>query len=313
MFLCVSLNPAVDKRITFRDLQLGRVNRALKSIAAPGGKAAHVAMVLRTLGAEPLWVGLAGGASGTALLEGLRGMSIRAEAVNIGGDTRTNLELVDDNGVTEVLEPGPDVTVSELLHLEEKLRELLTKFPASTVIFSGSLPAGVPVNFYCRLVTLTHEYGGRTFVDTSGDAFKMALQTQPEFVKPNQEEAEYWSGNAIDGTRSAAVTLNAMLDAGACAGALSLGAGGLVFRPSKQQRDTFFASAPELSVKSSVGSGDATLAGFAFAAQQGLPPMEAVRLAAACGAANCLAEGPGLARAADIERFKGEIHAEVLQ
>src|SRR5580692_2627233 len=312
MFLCVSLNPAVDKRITLRDLQFGRVNRALNSIAAPGGKAAHVAMVLRTLGAEPIWVGFAGGASGTTLLEGLCGMSIRAEAVNIGGDTRTNLELVDDRGVTEILEPGPDVTVSELQRFEDKLRDLLTKLTASTVIFSGSLPPGIPVNFYCRLVTLTHEYGGRAFVDSSGDAFRMALQAQPEFVKPNQEEAESWSGNTVDGTRSAAVTLNAMLNAGACAGALSLGADGLIFRPSKQQHDTFFARSTELSVKSSVGSGDATLAGFAFAAQQGLPPMEAARLAAACGAANCLADGPGLARATDIERLKHEIRVEVL-
>ncbi|HEY1482040.1 MAG TPA: hexose kinase [Candidatus Acidoferrum sp.] len=313
MFLCVSLNPAVDKRITLRDLQLGRVNRALNSIAAPGGKAAHVAMVLRTLGAEPIWVGFVGGASGISMLDGLRGMSICAEAVNIGGSTRTNLELVDDKGVTEVLEPGPHVAISERQRFEDKLREILAKSPASTVIFSGSLPPGVPVDFYCRLVTLTHEYGGRAFVDSSGEAFKMALQAQPEFVKPNQEEAESWRGSTIDGIRSAAVTLNAMLDAGACAGALSLGADGLIFRPSKQQHDTFFASGPELSVKSSVGSGDATLAGFAFAGQQGLPPMEAVRLAAACGAANCLAEGPGLARAVDIERLKREIHVEVLQ
>ena len=73
MFLCVSLNPAMDKRLRLERLRLGDVNRATEDAPAPGGKAAHVAMVLKTLGADPVWLGFAGGATGKALIDGLRG------------------------------------------------------------------------------------------------------------------------------------------------------------------------------------------------------------------------------------------------
>ena len=95
MFLCVSLNPAIDKRLRLERLQHGRVNRASQVTPAAGGKAAHVAMVLRTLGADPLWLGFAGGPTGAALVEGLKAMSIRAEAVATANATRMNLEILE--------------------------------------------------------------------------------------------------------------------------------------------------------------------------------------------------------------------------
>ena len=149
------------------------------------------------------------------------------------------------------------------------------------------------------------------FVDTSGEPLQLALKANPELVKPNQQEAEWLSGCAIEGSRSAESALDRILNAGAKAGAISLGAVGLVWRSAIEKR-VLFAKVPQLAVRSAVGSGDATLAGFAFAEDQGLEPEEALRLAAACGVANCLAEGPGRARATDIARLKNEIQVEIL-
>src|SRR5450755_2444541 len=104
MILCVSLNPAVDKRMRLERLQLGTVNRAHEVCPAPGGKAAHVAMVLKTLGAEPTWLGFAGGASGAALLNGLTKLLIRTITIPTAAETRTNLEIIAENSVTEILE-----------------------------------------------------------------------------------------------------------------------------------------------------------------------------------------------------------------
>jgi fructose-1-phosphate kinase PfkB-like protein len=132
-------------------------------------------------------------------------------------------------------------------------------------------------------------------------------------VKPNQQEAEAWSGKTIDGARSAESTLMQLFEAGALAGAISLGEHGLVCSAANQTGVTVSAKGPALKPRSTVGSGDSSLAGFAFAASQGLSLAESVRLAAACGAANCLAEGPGLARAEDIKRLKREIQVETLQ
>jgi len=191
---------------------------------------------------------------------------------------------------------------------ELALRESAGKM---TAILSGSLPPGVPDNYYATLIELGHQCGCRMFVDTSGEPLRQALKASPDFVKPNQQEGEWLSGRVIDGQRSAESALNEILSAGAKAGAISLGAKGLIWRSTSEEK-MLFAKVPQLAARSSVGSGDATLAGFAFAGHEKLEPSEALRLAAACGAANCLAEGPGRARASDIRQLTKEIRIEVL-
>jgi tagatose 6-phosphate kinase len=312
MFLCVSLNPAIDKRLRLERLRVGEVNRARKAWPAPGGKAAHVAMVLRTLGADPVWLGFAGGATGEQLIEGLKEFSIRVHEIPTSASTRTNLEIVENDGVaTEILEPGQRISDEELRQCEKSLTDLLgqaTQQP--TVIFSGSLPEGVPPDIYKTLIELAHEFDSRVFVDTSGEPFKFALAGKPDFVKPNRGEAESWSGQTIDNPTAAKKIIAGVLKAGAAAAAISLGSAGLIWH--SRNGGALFASAPKLSAQSCVGSGDATLAGFAFAAQQRLPAEEAVLLAAACGSANCLAPGPGRASAEDIASLKEQIRVETL-
>src|ERR1700716_3371854 len=107
MFLCVSPNPAIDKRLTAPSLARGRVNRVRSFQAFPGGKSTHVAMVLRTLGGSPQWIRPCGGASGHELLAGLASLGIQATACATNQSTRTNLEIFGGDGtVTEILEPG---------------------------------------------------------------------------------------------------------------------------------------------------------------------------------------------------------------
>jgi len=149
-------------------------------------------------------------------------------------------------------------------------------------------------------------------VDTSGEPLRHAVNAGPEFVKPNLKEAEWLSESIIQGPEAAAAVLEGVLRAGAGAGAISLGADGLV-SASKKGNHVLWARAPRQDPRFSVGSGDASLAGFAFAAERGLSASEAVRLAAACGAANCLANGPGGAKASDIERLNQQVEIEVLQ
>ncbi len=115
MFVCVSPNPAIDRRLRLTRLVPGCVNRATEVHPAPGGKATHVAMVLRALGADPLWIGFAGGATGQELLEGLRRIGIKANAVTVQQATRVNLEIIDDSAsVTEILEPGAAPSGAEI-------------------------------------------------------------------------------------------------------------------------------------------------------------------------------------------------------
>ncbi len=314
MFLCVSLNPAIDKRLRLERLQHGRVNRAIEISQAPGGKAAHVAMVLRTLGADPLWMGFVGGPTGTALAEGLKALSIRVEVVPTAGATRMNLEILENEGpVTEILEPGEGISAGEMEKLQDVYVAALRKSAGkTTVILSGSLPPGMPENYYATLIEIGHQCGCRMFLDASGEPLRRALKAHPDFVKPNQEEAEWLTGRAIDGPGSAGSVLKMIISQGARAGAISLGPRGLLCQRAKDG-EVLFARVPEMMARSAVGSGDSTMAGFVFAEQQGSEAAESLRLAVACGAANCLAEGPGRARANDIQRLKEEIHVEIVQ
>src|SRR5258708_3744847 len=105
MFVCISANPAIDKRMYVPRLQTGRVNRASHVQPNPGGKAVHVAMGLLALGADPLWIGFAGGSSGIELNQGLQALGIRTQSVYLHENTRVNLEILDEaGGVTEILE-----------------------------------------------------------------------------------------------------------------------------------------------------------------------------------------------------------------
>src|SRR5712664_2710881 len=113
-FFCVSLNPAIDTRLILKGFLPGRVNRVEEVYRTPGGKAAHVAMALKGLGATPTWIGFSGGATGSELIVGLHRLEIATMPVSTGRALRVNLEILDTEGeVTEILEPGGMITQSE--------------------------------------------------------------------------------------------------------------------------------------------------------------------------------------------------------
>jgi tagatose 6-phosphate kinase len=313
MLICVSPNPALDKRLRIPKLLPGGVNRAVEARPAPGGKAAHVAMVLRELGADPLWVGITGGASGQALLEGLHEMEINTRAVPVRNSTRTNLEILEDDGaVTEILEPGPDVSLAESDHFQERCSSVFGDSRSRvTAVLSGSLPPGAPREIFSRLIEDLHKFEGKAYLDTSGEPLKIALEARPDFVKPNREEAEWLTGSRITEPASAARCISHLVAAGAKSAAISLGANGLVWLPAENE-PIYYAHPLHVPVRSCVGSGDATTAAFAFAAETGLLTQETLRLAAACGAANCLADAPGRVKAADIRNLQKEVRIETL-
>jgi len=304
MFLCISANPAIDKRMRVARLQVGQVNRASAVQPNPGGKAAHVAMVLRVLKSDPLWIGFVGGASGAELNEGLHQIGIRTHPVMMAQSTRVNLEILDENGgVTEILEPGAAPTKLEIEVFESACEmEFQSKGDKPIVIISGSLPPGIAANWYSNLIRKAQTAGCKVFLDTAA---------APDFVKPNRHEAEELTGIKITDSQSAQLALRKVVQAGAKTAAISLGENGLIYC-SGEKEPIYSARPPKVKVKSTVGCGDATVAGFAYAAHSGLNAKEAALLAAACGTANCLADAPGQVSLSDIEKFQKETQVELL-
>ncbi|HEY0380210.1 MAG TPA: 1-phosphofructokinase family hexose kinase [Pyrinomonadaceae bacterium] len=314
MLICVSPNPAIDRRLRLESIAVGGVNRALSAQPFPGGKAAHVAMAARALGEEVMWIGFLGGAAGEECESGLSDLGIPVTIVRTRAETRANLELIADDGtVTEILEPGGEVTEGEVERLMGACAEIFAEGGAGAqVALSGSLPPGVPVDFYAELIHLAHAYGCRALLDTSGPALRHGLAAAPDLVKPNREEAAWFSGLPVRDAGAAAEVAQRMLEAGARSVCVSLGADGMVW----QDRETcapLVSQPPQVAGRSTVGCGDAALAGFAVAHARGLCDEEMVGLAVACGSANCLAPAPGLIDPREVERIARQVSVQPLQ
>ena len=303
-FFCVSLNPAIDTRLVLDEFQVGRVNRVSEARRAPGGKAAHVAMALQGLGENPAWIGFAGGATGDELMEGLRRLKIEAVSVPTVHDTRVNLEIIDTLGVTEILEPGGTITQSEWCEIQKTCaQEFKRVADKKIVLISGSQPPGVPAEASAALVKLAQSAGCLVFLDTGGSALSEALAAEPDFVKINSEEAQGVTGIAVNDPPSAGQVIRKLLERGAKSAAISLGDRGIV-AIRKHDEPAVHAWTVPLRTKSTVGCGDSTFAGFAFATASGLSFEHILALAVACGAANCLAPLPARIKHEDVSRFR---------
>jgi len=311
---CVSLNPAIDTRLTVKGFIPGRVNRVSEVVRMPGGKSAHVAMALKGLGATPTWIGFSGGVTGSELLAGLRLLEITTLPVSTAEASRVNLEILDSSGeVTEVLEPGGTIAQSEWSEFQQVCAGAVQLVAdKKIVVISGSLPPGVPTEACAALVSLARAANCLAFVDSSGLPLSKALAAGPNLVKVNREEAEFVTQVAIRDPISAAQAARELLDLGANSAAISLGDRGIVGIRKQDQLAIHAWSAP-VQGKSTVGCGDSALAGLAFAAANDLPFERSLALAVACGASNCLAALPGRIVRDDVSRFEQSVHIERLQ
>lgn len=309
--VCVSANPALDRRLRLRSLVVGRVNRADSEEGFAGGKAAHVATAAHALGARAVWLGLLGGSAGDEVAAQLRELQIELVRIPTRKPTRTNLELIEDSSrITEVLEPGNPPEPEELSAMLRTLAAgLRKKWRRALVVISGSLPRDVPVNFYNSLIAAARSAGSRVFLDTSGDALGASLAAQPAFVKPNREEIEALLGANLKNRAAITDAARELIARGAESAAISLGADGLVWFEQKNG-PVWFARPPRLKPVSTVGCGDATVAGFALAATKGIGGEAAIRLATACGAANCVAEAPGRIPSKIVELLMPQVKVE---
>jgi len=303
VIICISANPAIDRRLWLTDLHLGAVNRASVVRSDLGGKAAHVAMATRQLGGEALWVGFLGGLMGAECERALEAHGIPAEIVRIRTATRLNQEIIESDGrTTEVLEPGGAVEEDERARMSALCRGLFEKYRnEAQVVISGSLSPGLQPSFYADLIEAAHASACSVLVDTSGDALLVSLKAGPDLVKPNREEAERVWGNEINDESSALKAARWLIECGARSVALSLGADGLLWLASEDAQPVMV-RAPAVAGRSTVGCGDATLAGLAMGRDYKNPIDKAV-FAVACGAANCVAATPGMIDPNEVRRI----------
>lgn len=303
MICVVSLNPALDKYVRLAELRRGHHLEAEEVVASAGGKGVNVAGVLRVLGEPVQLLGFFGGITGDYILREVEREGIEADPVTVAGLTRTAFVLVEADGTeTEVVEPGAAVTADNLAALRQKLRRAAAR--AAVVVLSGSVPPGCPDDVYVQLL----DDCGSTpaIVDTSRRHLAALLDAGRgcAAIKPNRREAEAALGYPLADAAAIARGLASFVARGVEAPVISDGAAGLYALYGGQ---LWHARPPTLTRVNSVGSGDAAVAGLAAAHSQGAPPEAALRLAAACGAANVLTKECAAVHAADIERLLPQI------
>jgi 1-phosphofructokinase len=311
--VCLSANPAMDRRLRMESLTVGEINRAQSAQGLAGGKAAHVAMATLALEAKPVWVGFLGGAIGQECARQMESLGIQVVAIPTHSGTRVNLEIIDAAGrVTEILEPGAAPPPHEREEFLQRCAQgLRDEWKNSVLVISGSLPAGLAADFYVSLIEAARTAGATVFVDTNGEALRASANAHPDFVKVNRAEAETLVAQPLATMQEIAGAAKEIVKRGVGSAAITSGREGLIW-VERENGPMWKARPPHMNVISAVGSGDATLAGFAYSAVHGISGEEALRLATACGAANCVAAAPGRIELATVRALMPRIEIQRL-
>ncbi len=313
MIVTVTLNAALDRSLTVPTLQLGQRHRASDVLTLAGGKGINVARALKRLEVPVVATGLAGGRTGTRIVEELTGEAILNDFVRIRDESRTSTLVVDPTSgtQTEINEWGPKVTEAELGMLMDKLRYLSRG--ADAVVFAGSLPRGVNDTFYADAARELARRGVRVALDTEGEPLRLGVEAEPWLVAPNQHEAEQLVGQELFDEDDFVMALDAIAELGARNVLVTVESGCFALVREERRVKRYRAVVPRLEPVSDVGAGDAFLAQWLTSILDSASAEEAVRLAVATGAASVLDVGAGRFDPAEARRLAGTVEVHELQ
>lgn len=297
MILCVGGTPAMQRTLSFERLVPGEVNRAKEVRVTASGKVSNAARVAATLGSSALFATFLGGDSGRFVAEKLDEEGVARDIVWTEAPTRACTTLLHGGGATELVEEAGAVTAEDAAALEEIACKHLPESHALCLI--GSLPSGVPEDFYARLVEAANDAGVPALVDAQKAPLIEALAARPFIVKPNLEEAAATLGLREGSTARDAA--RALVEEGARWAIVSEGAKGSVL--GNGSGEMWRIESPKLEAVNPIGSGDSLAAGFLHSLTRGAPAPEAAAYGTACAAANVLTPTSGVVRPSDIEEL----------
>jgi 1-phosphofructokinase/tagatose 6-phosphate kinase len=308
VIVTVTANAALDRTLTVPVFQIGYRHRSSEVLTLAGGKGINVARALKILDVPVVATGLAGGRTGTRIIEELTSEAILNDLVRIAVESRTSTAVVDPTSgtYTEINEWGPEVTAVELEMLMEKLHYLSRG--ADFVVLSGSLPRKVPTTFYADAIRDLARRDVRVVLDSEGEPLRFGVEAGPFLVSPNQREAEQLVGQELEDDDDFLMALDVIAEMGARNVMITLENGCFALLRFGRTTRRVRALAPHVEPVSGVGSGDVLLAQFLAAVVDEREPDDAIRAAVAAGAASVREVGagrfdPSLAAtlAADIE------------
>lgn len=295
--LAVALNPALDHTIEVDSLRVGEVNRALRMQVDVGGKGINVASCLADFGVPSAVTGPIGRDNAAQFEALFDAKGIANQCIYLDGLTRINTKLVDRaNGeTTDINMPGPALAREAIQALFAQLLARIDGLVSGTswVVLAGSLPPLWPVDTYQRLIAHVHGLGAQVLLDASGAALAAGVGAAPDIIKPNRTELSELIGRPLGDTASVVAAAHELLACPKAPGTVivSLGADGALF---VNRHQALLAHPIPTQLISTVGAGDAMVAGIIAAQMAGLNLTECARLATAFSAGKLARLGPHL-------------------
>jgi len=304
----LTVNPTIDKSTRIDLVAPNRKLRCARPVREPGGGGINVSRAIHRLGGTSDLLYLGGGPLGDMLEKLLDEDGLSQVRVPTQGWTRENLMIYEERGDQQFRfgMPGPEVLESEWRRCLEVLAGLDPT--PDFVVASGSLPPGVPEDFYGRVGRTVQDMGARLIVDTSGAALHHAVDAGAFLLKPNIRELQDLVGEELGGEAEQKEAARRVIDKGrASVIVLSLGrAGALVITADGSE----FVRTPSVPIRSKVGAGDSMVAGMVLGLARDMALMDAVRFGVAAGAAAVMTDGTELCRREDAERIYRDMVAD---
>jgi 1-phosphofructokinase family hexose kinase len=254
----VTLNPAIDQTVGIPNFRADAVNRVSWRQDDAGGKGMNVASFLADVGHRVSATGFLGRENARLFDSLFAQKGIADHCVRIPGETRVNIKIVDDaqGQVTDINYPGQEPGEGDVRLLHDAVTALAQE--CDWFVFSGSVPGGLSSNIYDKLIGSLKAQGKTVVLDTSGDALRLGLPAKPDLIKPNQAELEEVIGRSLLSKDDIVAAARELIESGIPNVVVSMGADGALF---VNTDSAVHAVPPRVEVKSTVGAGDAMVAG----------------------------------------------------
>ncbi|GHT06082.1 phosphofructokinase [Planctomycetales bacterium] len=309
--ITVTLNPALDQTVTLEKLTVGAVHRASSVEQHAGGKGVNVSSCLADWGVPTLAAGFLGRNNAAIFENFLLKKGIKDRFFRLNGDTRTNIKIVDATGTTDLNLPGVKLADDDGQKLERMLLDGVFAATTGTAILAGSLPPNCPTDIYRKLLTGLKKRGCRVFLDADGAALQAALagDVLPDCIKPNEREFAEWAGGEALSRAEMIAAADRLRGRGLGLVVISLGADGALFIG-----DEIIHAAGTLDrITSTVGAGDAMMAGIAAAENEGGNLERVARLGTAFSLAKLGLSGANLPEKAAVENIARQVRIEKIK
>lgn len=272
----VTLNPAIDRTLVVRNFEAGRVHRVESETSTAGGKGVNVAAALAKAGHSVAATGFLGRENPRVFEQLFSSLGISDHFVRIAGSTRSGIKVTDPDlqQTTDLNFPGAAPSAAD----STALRETIADLQADWFVLAGSLPPGVPPFFYRDLTARLKSRGGRVAVDASGEALRFALEARPDLIKPNVHELEELVGHPLPTPTDVVTAARQLVAQGIGCVVVSMGADGACF---VTRDEALVAIPPATDIRTTVGAGDAMVAGILSSFLHGRSLVDTARFATA--------------------------------